>query len=182
MDNQLINEDSEEVYKAISDNREGMVTHMINTEGFQKAAIRLHISPLSVTDIYKPAIDDDNDDDDDDDDTAAKEQSHHIRRHRKHPRAPAYVASSEGKQYNTITGTKPNDEPEEERSQTLNELPEIENSEIMTTRPDHESLFANDEDENKKFEGITHSSNLVSKHPKVKRKSMRKHPIPDAIV
>lgn len=174
-DSQPIDEDSE-VVKAISEHREGMVTHMINTKGLQKASIQLHMSPLSVTDIYKPTIDDD-------DDTTAKEQPHHIRRLRKRPRTPDYVESNEETQYNTKTET--NEDSKVEKSQVLNELPKIDNSETTTTRRDHESLFTNDEDESQNFEGHILSSNLVSKHPKVRRKSMKKrseHPIPAAIV
>lgn len=175
IDNQPIDEDSE-VIKVISEHREGMVTHLINTKGFQKASKQLHMSPLSVTDIFEPTIDDD-------DDTGAKEQPHHIRRLRKRPHAPAYVTSNEEKQYNTKTET--NDDSEVEKSQVLNKLPETDNSETTTTRRDHESLFANDEDESQNFESHIPSSNLVSKQPKVKRKPMRKrseHPIPDSIV
>lgn len=175
IDNQPIDEDSE-VIKVISEHREGMVTHMINTKGFQKASIQLHMSPLSVTDIFDSTIDDD--------DTAAKEHPRHIRRLLKHPHAPAYVASNEETQYNTKTET--NDDSEVEKSQVLNKLPETDNSETTTTtRRDHESLFANDEDESQNFEGHIPSSNLVSKQPKLRRKSMRKrseHPIPAAIV
>ncbi|KAE9530695.1 hypothetical protein AGLY_011157 [Aphis glycines] len=174
-DNQPIDEDSE-VIKAISDHREGMVTHMIKTKGFHKASIQLNMSPLSVTDIFKPTIDDD-------DDTTDKEPPHHIRRLHKRPRMPAYVKSNEKTQYNTKTET--NDDSKVEKSQILNELPKIDNSETMTTRRDHESLFANDEDESQNFEGHIPSSNLVSQHPKVRRKSMRKrseHPISAAIV
>ncbi|XP_026811779.1 uncharacterized protein LOC113552937 [Rhopalosiphum maidis] len=158
-----IDEDSE-VYKAISENKEGLVTHMITTKGLEKASRQLHMSPLRVTDI-NPTVDDE-------DVTAAEEQPRNMHHQRLRPLMPTYVVPNEEIQYNTKT--KNDGEPEVEMSQAINDLPEIGNVETMATRRDDESAFANDDEESKTFGDYTYRSNLVTERPKLRRVRSKK--------
>ncbi|XP_025200859.1 uncharacterized protein LOC112598558 [Melanaphis sacchari] len=152
-------DESSEVYKAVSENKVGLVTHMITTKGFEKASRQLEMSPLREVDI-NPTVGDE-------DDTVAKKQPRHIR----HKSLGSRVSTIEkpDEEIQNYTKTEIDGEPEEEMSQSINNQPEIGNDETMTTRRDDESQLANDNDESKKFGDYTYRLNSVSEHPRVKR-------------
>lgn len=97
----FIDEESAEVYRAVSENKVGLVTQMITDKGLAKASRQLNMSPLRASDMNPMTYDDDDDvtstsnttynNDDNVTAAVAEEQKQYY-----HPRprqsAPAYMA------------------------------------------------------------------------------------------
>lgn len=137
----FIDEESAEVYRAVSENKVGLVTQMITDKGLARASRQLNMSPLRASDINPTTYDDD------DNVTAAvaEEQKQYY-----HPRsrqsAPAYMAPGVD---NTETFERPAD-----MSHTKEDLPVFRNI---------ESLYPNYDGQ--EFEHNPRSSKSVFKRP-----------------
>lgn len=139
-----IDEESAELYRAINENKIGMVTEMIKNKGLERASRQWNISPLIEADM-DPKMDDDGDGDVTA--TAAKGQKQHCRQI---PRPPAYVAPEVE---NTRTGERP-----VEMSQAKEDLPVFRNAESPSTNYDGQE-----------FVDYPSSSKSASERPRVRR-------------
>ncbi|XP_060871094.1 uncharacterized protein LOC132945383 isoform X2 [Metopolophium dirhodum] len=141
-----VDEESAELYRAVSENKIGMVTQMITNKGLEKASRQLHMSPLRAADM-NPTTDDD--DDADVTATAAEEQKQHCLP-RPYPRAPAYMAPEVDY---TGTGERP-----VEMSQAEENLPVFGNVDSPSTNYDGQE-----------FGNYPRSSKSVSERPRGRR-------------
>lgn len=116
------NEDAE-VYEAISENRGGMLTQMIASNGLASASKKLHITPLITSDL-NPPTDDDNDDVTDD---AEEQQQKYCRRP-----SPRVLASLAPEVDNTGTGIK----GKWNMSQAKDDQSEVDNAKCRSTNDD----------------------------------------------
>lgn len=129
----VVDEDSAEVYRVVSENKIGLVTQMIADKGLKKASKQLNMSPLEEADI-NPVVDDE-------DATIVNPQPAHHRR-RQQPRTPDYAAEDY-----TETGTGGG--PEMQTSQVTDRRPEIEHGETMSTARGEENPTVHDNGDQK---------------------------------
>ncbi|NP_001156163.1 uncharacterized protein LOC100163300 precursor [Acyrthosiphon pisum] len=151
-----VDEESAEVYRAINENKVGMVTQMITNKGLERASRQWHISPLRAADM-NPTTDDGGDDDVTA--TAAEEQKQHC-----HPRPrPHALANVALEVDNARTGERPI-----EMSQAKEDLPVFRNVESPSTNYDGQE-----------FGDYPRSSKSVSERPRVRRVKSQKKRLED---